>query len=150
MNKKKNAASILAVCCILCLFSCVGKTSYIPDFGRFTSARFEYSGDAGYKFITSEIGKLTTLGGLIEMCDESKLMPEGEPIYRIYYGWSPVSDSEKCLEVAFYNGCVTVGDITYKHKNEPDAPLEWAENKYEYFDYELMPEMYYDKTTEEK
>ena len=140
----------MIVSLLISLTSCKDTAYTVPDFTRYHSARFEYSGDVGYKFITSEVGRLTTLIGLIEMCDASKIMPEGEPIYRIFYGWSPVSDGADIVEVAFYDGCFTVGDVAYKHKNEPDAPLEWAENKYEYFDYELMPEINFDKTTEEK
>ena len=138
---KKLIALVLALFCTLGLSACVsdnqGKRETVSDF---TVATFEYKEDSGYKLITSEIDSLDTFDGLTLKQVETEF--DGSWIYRITFNPQEYSKNTNEFVILFGEKCVSINGITYVADDNVSYSeiLSWAENKYKFFDYDLIAE----------
>lgn len=103
-----------------------------------SAATIEYVGDQGYKVITSEISSLYSLESLVVEPSEEAFY--GDWIYRIIFNPKTVMSGTEEIVVLFGEKNISVNGQTYVAGEgvKYSDILEWAQNKYEYFDYELQ------------
>ena len=136
---KKLIVLLLALLCVLGLSACVSdnqvKRETVSDF---PVAIFEYKEDIGYKLITSEIDALDTFDGLMLKKVETEF--NGEWIYRITFNPQEYSKNTEEFVILFGDECVSINGVTYIAEDNVSYSdiLGWAENKYQFFDYDLI------------
>lgn len=147
MKAKKKLLIVSVICCAVVLIIAVIYTmqNQKNDDGNHrisvsgaSSAVFEYCEDDGYKLFTSEISTLYSFDSLQIMPTDEEFT--GEWIYRITFNPEEYADNTDEITVVFGRENLTVNGKTYKaaeNVNYQDI-LNWARDKYEYFDYELL------------
>lgn len=95
--------------------------------------------DQGYKVITSEVSSLYTFDDLV-------LIPSDDTstfdwIYRVVFNPSEIVKGGEEITVLFGEEAISINGINYVAANDTDYSdiLEWAESKYDFFDYALQP-----------
>ncbi len=95
--------------------------------------------DQGYKVITSEVSSLYTF-------DDLALIPADDNstfdwIYRIVFNPAEIVKDGEEITVLFGEEAISINGVNYVAANETDYSdiLEWAANKYDFFDYALQP-----------
>ena len=104
------------------------------------AATLEFVGDAdkGYKLFTSEIATLWTFDSLcIEPSEEAF---SGDWIYRLVFNPESFVRNGNEIEILFGEKNLSINGQTYKTEDGVDYQdvLNWAAQKYEYYDYDLM------------
>lgn len=136
MNRRISVL-ILLVCVILFTLCSCNQRIERETVSQSTTATFEYSGDTGYKLITSEIGKLHSFDSInLELCDDEFV---GGWIYRIVFNPNEYLHNNKEVVLLFGESSVSINGKNYKGAGVPYSEiLNWASIKYDYFDYELI------------
>ena len=110
-----------------------------PSISHAPAAMMEFSGDTGYKLITSEIGTLRSFDSLLIEPSEEEF--SGEWVYRLVFNPSAVMPQGEEIVVLFGEKNLSINGQTYTGEDGVDYAdiLDWAAGKYQYFDYELIP-----------
>lgn len=146
MNRSKSYLFAWIVLCgilLMVLIGCNSKkddASTSIDISHYHTATFEYVEDTGYKLITSEIGSLYTFIGLNIVPSEKAFSEDW--IYRITFNPKKFMPNEEEFVILFASDCIWADGKCYVPADGVSYSdiLAWAENKYLYFDYELMTE----------
>ncbi len=135
---KKLTAIILVLVSLVVLSAC--KTDADTEreaVSEFAVATFEYKNDDGYKLITGEINSLDTFDSLRLKPSETEF--QGDWIYRIIFNPSEYSKNTEEFIILFGEQNISINGKAYTGDNVPYSKiLNWAEEKYKYFDYELI------------
>ena len=138
---KKLIALVFVLVCVLSLASCkTNNQTQRETVSDFSVAIFEYIEDNGYKLITSEIDSLDTFDSLLLKLSEMEF--DGEWIYRITFNPKEYSKNTEEFVILFGEQCVSINGITYIADDGTSYSdiLNWAVEKYKFFDYELITE----------
>ena len=135
---KKLIALILALVYMVVLSSCkTDNDTNRKTISNFTIATFEHKDDDGYKLITSEIDSLDTFDSILLKPTDAEFT--GEWIYRIIFNPSEYSKNTEEFVILFGEESVLINGKNYVGENVLYSEiLNWASEKYEFFDYELI------------
>lgn len=102
-------------------------------------ATFEYKDDTGYKLITSEIGSLHTFDSLALKSSNTEF--SGQWNYRIIFNPSSYSKNTEEVIILFGDSNLSINGKEYESDGGSYSEiLNWAADKYVFFDYELIVE----------
>ena len=138
---KKLGSALLLMLFLLVFVGCGGEPERgTLDVRNCTCAKFAYKEDNGYKLVTSEIQNLMTIDSLTIAPTDKTV--SGDWIYRIVFDPAEVVPQGKECVVLFCADGMVIDDKNYTAADGVDYAdiLAWAENKYAYFEYELIAE----------
>lgn len=136
---KKLTLLFFALFCVLAFSACTPDNHNSREtVSDFAVATFEYKEDNGYKLITSEIDSLDTFDGL--MLKQAETDFKGDWIYRITFNPQEYTINAEEFIILFGDECVSINGKIYVADDNVSYSdiLSWAENKYKFFDYDLI------------
>lgn len=135
---RRLVACMLVTICIVCLSACTkDEGTDRQSVSDFMVATFEYKDDTGYKLITSEIGSLHTFDSLSLKSSNAEF--SGQWNYRIIFNPSSYSKNAEEVIILFGDSNLSINGKVYESDGcSYSEILNWAADKYDFFDYELI------------
>ncbi len=127
---------------ILTVFTLSGcqeeKTPQRPSVSSSTVATMEFSGDTGYKLITSEISTLYSIDSMVLEKADGEFSEDW--VYRVVFDPPEYVKGGNRIEVLFGRSSLAINGEVYVRPNGSsfDEILDWAEGAYRYFAYDRI------------